>query len=212
MWELDHKESWAQRNWCFWTAVLEKPLENPLDFKEIQPVHPKGNQSWIFTERTDVEAETPIVWPPDVKNWLIGKDPDAGKDWGQEKGTKEDEIVRWHHRLNEREFEHAPEVGDGQGGLACYSPWDHRVGHDWVIELNWSNTTRPFRYDLNQILYDYTVEMTNKFKGLDLIECLENYGWRFTTLYRRRWSKLSPIKDFCLYVHQWYWPVVFFFL
>ena len=102
--ELDHKESWVLKNWCFWTMVLEKALESPLDFKEIQPVHPKGDQSWIFTGRTDTEAETPIPWPPDEKNWLTGKDPDAGKDWTQEKGTREDEMVRWHHWLNGHEF------------------------------------------------------------------------------------------------------------
>ena len=105
MWELDHKESWALKNWCFWTVVLEKTLESPLDSKEIQPVHLKGNQSWIFIRRTDAEAETPILWAPDVKNWLIGKDPDAGKDWRQEeKGTTEDEMVGWHHRLDGHEF------------------------------------------------------------------------------------------------------------
>ena len=104
-WELDSKESWAQKNWCFWTVVLEKTLESPLDCKEIQPVHPKGDQSWLFIGRTDVEAETPILWPPDAKNWLIWKDPDAGKDWGQEeKGTIEDEMVGWHHPLNGHEF------------------------------------------------------------------------------------------------------------
>ena len=101
MWELDYKESWALKNWCFWTVVLKKTLEGPLDSKKIQPVHSKGNQSWIFTGRTDAEAETPILWPPDVKNWLLRKDPDAGKAWGQEeKGTTEDEMVGWHHRLN----------------------------------------------------------------------------------------------------------------
>ena len=101
MWELDHKGSWAQNNWCFWTVVLEKTLESPLDCKEIQPVCPKGDQSWMFIGGTDVEAETPILWPPDAKSWLIGKDPDAGKDWGQEeKGMTEDEIVGWHHSLN----------------------------------------------------------------------------------------------------------------
>ena len=106
MWELDHKESWALKNWCFWTVVLEKTLESPLDCKEIQPVHPQGNQSWIFISRTDAEAETPILWLPDVKNWLIWKDSDAGKDWRQEeKGTTEDEMVGWHHRLDEHEFE-----------------------------------------------------------------------------------------------------------
>ena len=105
MWELDYKESWAPKNWCFWTVVLEKILESPLDCKEIQPVHPKGNQSWIFIGRTDVEAETPILWSPDMKNWLIWKD-DAEKDWRrEEKRTIEDEMVGWHHRLNGHEFE-----------------------------------------------------------------------------------------------------------
>ena len=106
MWELDYKESWAQNNWCFWTVVLEKTLESPLDCKEIQPVHPKGDQFWVFIGRTDAEAETPILWPPDMKSWLTGKDPDAGKDWGQEeKGTTEDEMVGWHHWLDGHEFE-----------------------------------------------------------------------------------------------------------
>ena len=106
MWELDCKESWTPKNWCFWTVVLEKTLESPLDCKEIQPAHHKGNQSWIFIGRTDAEAETPILWPPDVKNWLIWKGPDAWKDWRQEeKGMTEDETVRWHHRYNGHEFE-----------------------------------------------------------------------------------------------------------
>ena len=106
MWELDCEESWAPINWCFWTVVLDKTLESPLDCKEIQPVHPKGKQSWIVIGRTDAEAETPILWPPDVKNWLIGKDPEAGKDWRRkEKGTTEDGMVGWHHRLNGHEFE-----------------------------------------------------------------------------------------------------------
>ena len=106
MWKLDYKESWAPKNWRFWTVVLEKTLESPLDsYKEIQPVHPKGNQSWIFNGRTEAEAETPVLWPPDAKNWLIGKDPDAEKDWRWEKGTTEDEMVGWHHQLNGHEFE-----------------------------------------------------------------------------------------------------------
>ena len=105
MWELDYKESWALKNWCFWTVVLEKALESPLDSKEMQPVHPKGDQSRMFIRRTDVEAETPIFWPPDTKSRLIWKDPDAGKDWGQkEKGATEDEMVGWHHRLNGHDF------------------------------------------------------------------------------------------------------------
>ena len=106
IWELDYKESWMLKNWCFWTVMLEKTLESTLDYKEIKPVHPKGDQSWIFIGRTDAEAETPILWPPDVKNWLIGKDPDAGKDWRwEEKGTTEDEMVGWHHRLDGHELE-----------------------------------------------------------------------------------------------------------
>ena len=105
MWELDYKDSWALKNCYSWTVVLEKTLESPLDFKEIQSVHPNGNQSWIFIGRTDAEAETPILWPSDVKNWLIGKDPDAGKDWRQEKGTTENEMVGWHHWLDGPEFE-----------------------------------------------------------------------------------------------------------
>ena len=137
MLELDYKESWALKNWCFWTAVLEKTLENPLDCKEIQPVHPKGDQSWIFTERTDAEAETPILWLPDVKNWLIWKDPDAGKDWRQEeKGTTEDETVEWHHWLDGHEFKQALGDGEGQGGLVCCSPWGHKE-LDMTERLNW---------------------------------------------------------------------------
>ena len=103
--ELDYTESWVPKNWCFWPVVLEKMLKSPLDSKEIQPVYPKRNQSWIFFERTDAEVETPILWPSDSKTWLIWKDPDAGKDWRQEKGTTEDEMVRWHHGLNEHVFE-----------------------------------------------------------------------------------------------------------
>ena len=124
MWELDHKEGWVLENWCFWTVVLEKTLESPLDCKEIKTVNPKGNQPWIFFGRTDAEAEAPILWPPDVKSWLIIKDLDAGKDWRQEeKGKTEDEMVGWHHWLNGHEFEQAPGDGEGQGSLVCCSPW-----------------------------------------------------------------------------------------
>ena len=138
MWELDYKKSWALKNWCFWTVVFEKTLESPLDSKKIQPVHPKGNQSWIFIGRTDAEAETPILWSPDVKNWLIGKDPDAGKDWRQEeKGLTEDEMVGWHHQLNGHKFEQGPGAGDGQGSLACCSPWGHKES-DMTEWLNWT--------------------------------------------------------------------------
>ena len=125
MWELDHKEGWVPKNWCFWTVVLEKTLESPLDCKEIKPVNPKGNQPWIFIERTDAETKALILWPPDAKSWLTGKDPNPGKDWRQEeKGTTEDEMVGWYHQLNGHEFEQALGVGEGQGSLACCSPWD----------------------------------------------------------------------------------------
>ena len=134
MWELDYKESWVQKNWCFWPVVLE----SPLDCKEIQPVHPKGDQSWVFIGKTDVEAETPIFWPPDAKSWLIWKDSDAGKDWGhEEKGTTEDETVGWHHRINGHGFGWTPEVGDGQGGLACCGSWGHKE-LDMTEWLNWT--------------------------------------------------------------------------
>ena len=137
MWELDYKESWALKNWCFWTVVLGKTLESPLDCKEIQPVSPKWNQSWLFIEKTDAEAETPILWTPDVKKWLTGRDPDSGKDWRcEENGMTEDEMVRWYHRLNGHEFEEAPGVVDRQGGLACCSPWDLKES-DVTELLNW---------------------------------------------------------------------------
>ena len=141
MCELDCKESWVPKN-CFWTVVLEKTLDSPLDSKEIQPVNPKGNQSWVFIVRTDVEAETPILWPPDTKSWLIGIEPDAGKDWGQEeKGTTEYKMVRWHHRLNRHGFGWTPGFGYGQGGLACCSSWGRKEldTTEWLngTELNW---------------------------------------------------------------------------
>ena len=136
MWELDHKESWAPKNWCFWTVVLEKTLESPLDNKEVKLVSPKGNQSWIFIGRT--EAEAPILWLPNVKNWLIWKDPDAGKDWGQEeKGMTEDEMVAGHHQLNGDESEWTPGVGDGQRGLVYCSPWGLKE-LDTTEWLNWT--------------------------------------------------------------------------
>ena len=131
-------ECWVLKNWWFWTVVLEKLLEGPLDCKEIKPVNPKGNQSWIFIGRTNVEAETPVLWPPDAKSWVIGKDPDAGKDWGQEeKGMTEDEMVGWHHRLNGHGFGWTPGVGDGQGGLVCCSSWGCKES-DTTEWLNWT--------------------------------------------------------------------------
>ena len=142
MWELDHKKNWVSNNWCLWIVVLEKTLKSPLDCKEIKPVHPKGNRSWTLFGKTDFEAEAPILWPPKVKNQIIWKDPDAGKDWRQEeKGMTEDEMVGWHHWLNGREFEQALGVGDGQGSLACCNPLGHKELNmtEWLnwIELNW---------------------------------------------------------------------------
>ena len=139
MWELDHKEGWRLKNWCFWTVVLEKTLESPLDCKEIKPVHPEGNQYWILIGRTDAEAEAPILWPPDAKSLLIRKDPDAGKDWRrEEKGMTEDEMVGWHHWLNGHEFEQALGDGERQGSLACCSPWGRRESQTQLS--NWITT------------------------------------------------------------------------
>ena len=124
------------KNWCFWTVVLEMTLESLLDIKKTQQVHPKGDQSWVFIGRTDVEVETPIFWPPDIKNWLIWKDPDGGKDWRwEDKGITENEMVGWHHRLNVHEFEQAPVVGEGQGILSCCTPWGRKV-QTWLSDWN----------------------------------------------------------------------------
>ena len=143
MWELDCEESLALNNCCFWIVVLEKTFENPLDCKKIQPVHSEGDQSWVFFARTDAKAETPILWPPLVKSWLIGKDSDAGRDWGQEeKGMTEDEMAGWHHQLDGRESEWAQGVGDGQGGLACCNSWGHKES-DTTEQLNRTELNIP---------------------------------------------------------------------
>ena len=149
----------APKNWCFWTVVLEKTLASPLDCKEIQPVHPKGDQSWVFTGRTDVEAETPILWPPDAQSWLIGKDPDAGKDCGQEeKGTTEDEMVGWHHWHNGHRFGWTPGVGDGQGGLACCGSWGCKES-GMTEKLNW--TDLHFSYNKTDAKCGYIIFMVH---------------------------------------------------
>ena len=137
--------------------MLETTFQSRLDCKEVQPVHSKGDQSWVFFGRNDAEAETPVLWPPHAKSWLIGKDSNAGRDWGQEeKGTTEDEMAGWHHRLDGSEFEWTLGAGDGQGGLVCCSPWGRRVGHDWATELNWTDTSyklkcQPFQ---NSFMYE----------------------------------------------------------
>ena len=138
MWELVCEESWAPKNWCFWTVVLEKTLESPLDCKEIQPVHFEGNQPWDFFGRNDSKAETPVLWPPHVKSWLIGKESDAGRDWGQEeKRMTKDEMAGWHHWLDGRESGWTLGVGDGQGGLACCNSWGHKESD--TTESDWSD-------------------------------------------------------------------------
>ena len=171
MWELDYKESWAPKIWCFWTVVLEKTLKSPLDCKEIQPVYPKGNQSWIFIGRIDVKAEIPILWPPDVKNWLLWQDLDAGSDWRlEEKGTIEDEMVGWHHQLYGHEFEQALGVGDGQGGLACCSPWGCQQS-DMTERLN---LTKP------KMMLQQTLESPLNCTEIKLVNPKGNQPWILT--------------------------------
>ena len=146
----------STKEWCFWTVVLEKALESPLDYKEIQPVHSEGDQPWDFFGRTDVKAETLILWPPDAKSWLIGKDPEAGKDWRQEeKGTTEDEMVGWHHQLNGHGFGRTPAGGDGQGGLACCGSWGHKE-LDMTEQMNW-------RMSMESLLWEWrtSVQITS---------------------------------------------------
>ena len=163
-------ESWAPKIWCFWTVVLEKTLESPLDCKENQPVHPKGDQSWVFIGRSDAEAETPILWPSDVKSWLIWKDPDAGKDWRQEeKGMTEDEMVWWHHRLNGHGFGWTLGIGDGQGGLVCCGSWGHKESDmtEWLnwTELNWTEYWRGYNVVKNyQLKHLRKQESTERIK------------------------------------------------
>ena len=172
MWELDYKESWALKNGYFWTVVLEKTLESPLDCKKIQPVHPKGNQAWIVIGRTEVEAETPILWPPDAKSWLTGKDPDAGKDWGQEeKGTTEDEMAGWHHWLNGHGFGWIPGVGSGQGGLACCGSWGRKES-DTTEQLNWTELSEWVRRKRHWDWGDWETELNwISFVGVCLVHC-----------------------------------------
>ena len=147
MWELDHKEGWALKNWCFWTVVLEKTLESPLDSKEIKPVSPKGNQSWLFIGRTDAEAEAPIFWPPDANSWFIGKDPDAGKDWRhKEKRVTEDEMVGWHHQFNGHELGQTPGDGEGQGSLVCCT---HGVAKSQTQLGDWTTTEKGYGFWMN---------------------------------------------------------------
>ena len=165
------EESWAPKNWCFWTVVLEKTLESPLDCKEIQPVHSKGDQSWVFIGRTDAKAETLVLWPPHAKSWLIGKYSDSGRDWGQEeKGMTEDEMAGWHHRLSGHEFEWTPGIGDGQGGLACCDSWVAK-SRTWLsnwTELNWTGRRikKPF------VMYISLGRTKNLLRGCSVVSCI----------------------------------------
>ena len=162
MWELDHKEGWMSKNWCFQIVALEKTLESPLECKEIKPVNPKGNQPWIFIGKTDAEAEAPILWLPDRKSQLIGKDPDAGKDWRQEeKGPIEVEMIGWHHWLNEHEFEQAPGVNEGQGSLACCSPWG-RIELDMTEWLNNDKSPTYYHVDTLFVIMYYSFKWENR--------------------------------------------------
>ena len=176
MWELDYKESWAPKNWCFWTVVLEKTLESPLDYREIKAVNPKGNQSWIFFGRTDAEAETLILWPPDAKNWLIGEYPGAGKDWRQEKkGTTEDEMVGWHHWLDGRDLEQG--LGVGNGSLVCCSPWGCKE-LDTTERLNWT--------ELMSDAYNCTAEPTTLWKQLSFNKIIKIKGFFFGMFFKKK--------------------------
>ena len=192
--ELDYKEPCAPKNWLFWTVVLEKILESVLDCKEVQPVHPKGDQSWVFIGRTDVEVETPILWPPVAKSWLIWKNPDAGKGWGQEeKGTTEDEMVGWHHWLNGPGFGWTPGVGDGQGGLKCCGSWGHKE-LDTTERLNW---TELF-YWRRQVSLTIRAILS---MGLSLADsCKGCFRW---CLHEQRWHIAKLHHDVCAQCYKW---------
>ena len=174
MWELNCEEGWALKNSCFWTVVLEKTLESPMNCKEIQPVHSEGDQPWVFFGRDDAKAETPIFWSPHVKSWLIGKDSDAGRDWGQkEKGTTGDEMVGWHHQLDGPEFGWTPGVGDGQGGLACCDSWGRKES-DTTEPLNWTELKEQ---QCSHQLVDFTYETVNfwaKVHGISVTDSFNN--------------------------------------
>ena len=185
MWELDYKESWAQKNWCFWTVVLKKILESPLDCKEFKPVNPKGNQSWIFIGRTDAEAEAPILWLPDVKSQLIGKDPDVGKDEGRGRRGWQNEMVRGHHRLNGHEFDPTQGDSEGQGDLECCSPWGRKVRHNWPTEEQWVGGLFQIFWGRGgdfQELGHHPLSVFDGLSGCALPTCLlfQNHWWAST--------------------------------
>ena len=183
MWELDCEESWLPKNWCFWTVVLEKTLESPLDCKEIQLVHSKGDQPWVFLGRNDAKAETPVLWPPHAKSWLIGKDSDAGRDWGQEKGTTENEMAGWHHWLNGCESEWILEVGDGQGPLVCCDSWgckesDMTERLNWT-ELNWISPKCTYYLFGNEVCNALQHFFFDALDRYEMIHSFNNIHWAF---------------------------------
>ena len=190
MWELDCEEGWAPKNWCFWTVVLEKALESPLDYKENQPVHSKGDQSWVFFGRNDAKAETLVFWPPHAKSWLTGKDSDAWRDWGQEeKGTTEDEMAGWHHRLNGREFD--TWVWTGRPGVLWFMG-SQRVGHNWETELNW--TERSGRHMVVILLWNRS---RFSFFLIAYLLCLDN------SLSNRKFPAILQEKTVFRCLQQW---------
>ena len=191
MWELDCEEGWALKNWCFWTVVLEKTLENPLDWKDIQPVHSEGDQPWDCFERTDAKAETPVLWPPQEKSWLIGKDSGDGKDWGQkEKGMIEDEIVGWQHWLDGCELEWTPGVGDGQGNLACCNScgrkeWDMTEQLNWTERIYTESRKLYWRIYLQGSSGKTAIEngLLDLERGEEKVRCMERVTWKLTLPY-----------------------------
>ena len=201
------EESWALKNWCFWTVVLEKTLESPLDCKEIQPVHPKGDQPWVFFGRTDAEAVTPVLCPPHAKSWLIGKDSDAGRDWGQEeKGMTEEEMAGWHHRLDGREFEWTPGAGDGQGGLACCDSWGRKEWDttEWT-ELNWHNIL-IFASWRTKIKYLFSGPLQKKVTMPPLDHRLRGWGQVSLCAWTPSWAlgwAASHLSCFWVYTRNW---------
>ena len=190
---LDCEESWALKNWCFWTVVLEKTLESPLDCKEIQPVHSEGDQPWDYFGRNDTKAETPVLWPPHAKSWLIRKDSDAGRDWGQEqKGTTEDEMAGWHHRLNGRESEWTLGVGwwTGRPGVLWFMGLQ-RVGHDWATELNWTESKLWF-FQCTDVRAGPLMKKTERRR----IDAFKLWSWRFLRVpWTARRSNQSILKE-----------------
>ena len=197
MWELDYKESWALKNWCFCTVLLEKTLESPLDCKEIKPANPKENQSWVFIGSTDAEAETPILWPPDMKNQFIWKDPDAGKDYRwKKKGTTEDEMVGCYHRLHEHEFEQALGAGGGQGSLVCCSPWGCKIKSDWATKLKMQLGCKSESLShLRLFVTPWTVTHQAPVHGILQARILEQVAFSFSrgSSWPRDWIQVSHI-------------------